>query len=419
MNSARRLAMMLLALALFCAAAIIVNYLTNPYGAWRTALIDPIFRADSDPRMVTPYLVRTMRPETLLVGSSRVRVGMAIEQGYRDGVLNGALQGVDAEEAVEVIRVALHNPKLKRIVWGVDFFSFDDRRTPDRDTMARLRGNPWSMFSETLLNLGALDSGRREFNRAWHGRKGLRAEWTRPVPWPQAEVCEGLAAPARPSLDSIGGAKIQLQLIGDVPDYTGYRLSQRKLNDFATAVALARRRGIEVIVFVPPISGYVLEMIRQSGQWPNFQRWKRALLAAGPYWDFSGYHAFALTFALFKDVMHFRPAVGQLLLRGLLGLNTSGCDLRSRVVTDAGTWVDELSFCDVQKTQEARMRAATTAPESDFVRAAAQALAARGFSPSVLVARSERVVPETAAPGGHIGASCCSCDTSRQPSDHP
>jgi hypothetical protein len=411
MNSARRLLLMLLALAVFCAAAIIVNYLTNPYGAWRTALIDPIFRADSDPRMITPYLVRTMQPETLLVGSSRVRVGMAIEQGYRDGVLNGALQGVDAEEAVEVVRVALRNPKLKRIVWGVDFFSFDESWRPDRETMARLRGDPWIMFSETLLNLETLDAGRREFDRAWHGRKALRAEWTRPVPWPQVEVCERLAELGRAGLDSIGGAKIQLQLIGDVPDYTGYRLSQRKLSDFAAAVALARRRGVEVIVFVPPISGYVLEMIRQSGQWLTFQQWERDLLAAGPYWDFSGYHAFALSPGLFKDVMHFKPAVGHLVLRRLLGLNTSGCDLRTRIVTEAGMWVDRQALCDVRKTQEARMRSAT-ASENDFVRAAAQALAARGFSPAALMARAPALTHRT-------GASCCHSNTSRQPSDGP
>jgi len=419
MNPARRLVLMMLALAAFSAAAIVVNYLTNPYGAWRTTLIDPIFRTDNDPRMITPYLVRTMRPETLLVGSSRVRVGMAIEQGYRDGVLNGALQGVDAEEAVAVVRVALGNPKLKRIVWGVDFFSFDESRTADCQTMARLRGDPWIIFSETLLNLGALDAGRREFNRAWHGRKALRPEWTRPVPWPQAEVCQRLAELGRAGLDSAGGAKIQLQLIGDVPDYTAYRLSERKLGDFAAAVALARRRGVEVIVFVPPVSAYVLEMIRQSGQWRTFLRWKRELLVAGPFWDFSGYHAFALTPGLFKDVMHFKPAVGHLLLRRLLGLDISGCDLRSRLVSDAGIWVDRQTLCDVQKMQDTRMRTAT-ASENDFVRAAARALAARGFSPAVLMANSVlKEGNEARAPGGRFDTSCGSLYGARQPSDRP
>jgi hypothetical protein len=387
MRSVRRLVMMLFALLVLCAAAATINYLINPYGAWRTELIDPIFREDNDARMTTPYLVRTTRPHTLLVGSSRVRVGMHIEQGLRDGILNGALQGADAEEAVEVVRIALRNPELKRIVWGVDFFSFDESRTVDRDTMARLHGNAWTMFSETLLNLGALDAGRREFDRACHGRKALRARWTIAMPWPQAELCRMRAGSDRSGLASAGDAKIRRQLVGDVPDYTGYRLSQRKLSDFSAAVALARRRKVEVIVFVPPISAYVLEMIRQSGQWPTFQQWKRELLAAGPFLDFSGYNAFALSPELFRDVMHFKTAVGQQLLRRLLNLNTSGCDSKTRIITETGVRVDDRTICGVLATQDALMRIAT-AHDTRFVHAAAQALIARGFSPIALMAKS-------------------------------
>jgi hypothetical protein len=171
--------------------------------------------------------------------------------------LSYALQGVDAEEAVEVVRVALRNPKLKRIVWGLDFFSFDDNRTADRETMARLQGDAWTMCSETLLNLEALDAGRREFDRACHGHKALRAEWTIAVPWPQAELCRMHDRSDRAGLDSTGDATIRLQLLRDVPDYTGYRLSERKLRDYAAAVALAHQRGVEVIAFVPPINGKV------------------------------------------------------------------------------------------------------------------------------------------------------------------
>lgn len=400
MRPARRLIIMLLALVALCASAVTVNYLINPYGAWRTTVIDPIFREDNDARMTTPYLVRTARPHTLLVGSSRVRVGMHIVQGLRDGILNGALQGADTEEAVAVVRTALRNPKLKQIVWGVDFFSFDESRKVDRDTMARLHGNAWTMFSETLLNLAALDAGRREFDRSWHGRAALRARWTIAMPWPQAELCRTRAGSDRSGLASLGDAKIQRQLVGDVPDYTGYRLSRRKLRDFAATVALARRRGVEVIVFVPPISAYVLEMIRQSGQWPAFQQWKRDLLAAGPYWDFSGYSALSLSPEFFRDVMHFKTAVGHQLLRRLLGLDTSGCVSKTRIITEAGMWVDDRTICDVLATQDARMHAAI-AYRNGFVRAAAQALAARGFSPAALMAKSASLAPQDP-----IAASC-------------
>jgi hypothetical protein len=139
-------------------------------------------------------------------------------------------------------------------------------------------------------------------------------------------------------------------------------------------------------------------MIRQSGQWPTFQRWKRELLAAGPYWDFSGYNALALSPELFRDVMHFKPAVGQQLLRRLLNLNTSGCDSKTRIVTEAGTRVDDRTICDLLAAQEARMRTVTT-HETDFARAAAQALAARGFSPAALMAKSEALRAKDPIPG--------------------
>ena len=129
-------------------------------------------------------------------------------------------------------------------------------------------------------------------------------------------------------------------------------------------------------------------MIRQSGLWPTFQRWKRELLAAGPYWDFSGYNALALSPGLFRDVMHFKRAVGQQLLRRLLNLDTSGCDSKTRIVTEAGARVDGRTICDLLAAQDARMRTVTM-HETDFARAAAQALAARGFSPAALMAKSE------------------------------
>ena len=150
--------------------------------------------------------------------------------------------------------MALHNPKLKRIVWGVDFFSFDESRTTDRETIARLRGDPWTMFSETLLNLEALDAGRREFNRAWHGRKALRAGWTIAIPG-RKRNCAGCAPrPIARALIRLAPGRFSFNsAMCRTTRAIGSRA--RKLRDYAAAVELARQRGVEVIAFVPPISG--------------------------------------------------------------------------------------------------------------------------------------------------------------------
>ena len=75
-----------------------VNYLVNPYGAWRIELFNPIFRNILDERVAVPYMIRTAEPQTLLIGDSRVRWGMGIEQGERYGVMNAAMLGATLNE---------------------------------------------------------------------------------------------------------------------------------------------------------------------------------------------------------------------------------------------------------------------------------------------------------------------------------
>src|SRR5216684_6290733 len=150
----RRLRLMAVALIAFFSAVVGVNYLANPYGAWRPRIFGDIYRLVDNERLVIPYLLRTARPEILLVGSSRVMIGMEIEQGIRGGVMNAALSGATLQEIAKVVDRALRNPQLKRVIWGLDFFAFDENRSfSDPETCARLDGNLGPTIMETLLSL--------------------------------------------------------------------------------------------------------------------------------------------------------------------------------------------------------------------------------------------------------------------------
>jgi len=118
----RRLVLMFTLTAIVVAAGIFANYILNPYGAWRIALIDPIFRKIEHEHVATPYMLRVAEPETILLGSSRVYMGMRIEQGERDGVMNAALSGATIAQLSRVVKVALLNPRLKTNRMGGGFF---------------------------------------------------------------------------------------------------------------------------------------------------------------------------------------------------------------------------------------------------------------------------------------------------------
>lgn len=363
----RRLRLMLACLVGLLAAVAAVNWIVNPYGAWRPTVIDPehrvsgTARGEAGERVTTAYRIRADRPATVLVGSSRVVAGMYIERGARDGVLNAGMSGASLAEIAAILRLASANPRLQRVIWGVDFYAFDDRFAGFRhpETRVRLEGAEWQVagmrIKETILSLGALGDSVRVIRKA--GRGPRAGPFTAPVPWPNDVIRMRLAHPGRPGLAAASEASLKAQLADWVGNYTGYRVSESLRSAFVGAVEGARRGGVDVVLFVPPLSRCELEVIDRTS-WDAFQAWKRQLLDAGPYWDFSGFGKLDRWDSLFLDVAHVWPAVGHTMLRQFLGLGCEGCGDVADTVRAAGTWVDRATVEAYLADQEVRRAAA-------------------------------------------------------------
>jgi hypothetical protein len=361
---------MLVCLAALLAAVVVVNWVVNPYGAWRSTVIDPAHRVtgtdrtEAGERVTTAYRVRAEQPTTLLVGSSRVVAGMYIEHGAQDGVFNASMSGASLAEIAAILRLAMANPRLRRVIWGVDFYAFDRRFMGFRhpETRVRLEGDERQVMAlrikETLLSMRALDDSRRVLLRAARGRR--TGPFTAPVPWPEDVIRARLENPGRPGLDQADDAALKAQMKNWIDNYSGYRPSGRLLAVFREAVAEVRAAGIDVVLFVPPLSRCELEVLDQTGSWRAFQTWKRDLLTAGPYWDFSGYGKLDRMDSLFLDVAHFWPAVGHAMLREFVGLGCERCGPLAQLVREAGVWVDAATI----EAHLARLEAMRTAVRS-------------------------------------------------------
>jgi hypothetical protein len=362
LTTRRRLILMFALTALIVAAGTTANYLFNPYGAWRNTLIDPIFRRVEHERVVMPYLLRTAQPDTVLLGSSRVYMGMHIEQGERDGFLNAALSGATISQLSRELDVALKNPRLKRIIWGVDFFAFDQK---------------WKRHDSNFDRRIAGSVALKYFDRARRGAKKLPPTMTAAMPWPMAMICRQFKATHDHGLHSVSAAEVEEQLAQDLPEYSTYSVSSDTMKLFRDAVEKARKRGVEVIPFVPPFSEYELELIRQGGQWETFQNFKRGIASVAPFWDFSGYNSIAQTDELFMHVMHFKVAAGQMMLRIVLGDKDAPCDELTRAIIESAMYVDSANVESALAKQNA-MREAATSVETRYSKLAAAAIARRG-----------------------------------------
>jgi hypothetical protein len=374
MDRLRALVLMFLFTFAALCAGMALNYLVNPYGVWRPALIDPIYRQIAHNRAEMPHLLRAAEPATVLVGSSRIYQGMPIEQGYRDGVVNAGLGGASLREVVEIVDLALANPQLKRILWDVDFFQLDagfDKQEPMLD--ARIAGSRGLLIEDTLLNLGTLGDSFDTIKRAVRGRRRLRATKIATVPWPASLICQQLKA-ENFGLTQQTSTQIETQLSRSFPNlYVDYHFSTDLLQLFRRTVNRARARGVEVIVLVPPMSQYELELIRQRGLWKTFEDFKRKLASVGPFLDFSGYNEMSHHDELFTDILHMKPAVGYQVLRIALGMEPAACSPGVTLVTRNAVRLNSETI-EPELAREETMREMATAQKSRYAQVVAEAI---------------------------------------------
>jgi hypothetical protein len=375
MTAARRLALMAVLTLAIIAGGVGLAWLLNPYGATSSRLVNPIFRKIKYDRLATPYLLRELRPETLLIGSSRVRMGMRIEQGERDGVMNAAILGATLPQLEKIINVALLNPRLKRIVWGVDFCIFNSTwNAADPYFDARIANSPRARIEDTLLSLNALGDGFDLLKRAWRGRARLAPTMVAPAPWPMALICREYAIDRDNGLDLTPAKLIALQLNETIHMYDPYRFSPAMTAGFRKTVAKIRAHHVELILFTPPMSEYELELIRQSGAWGDFEKFKRTIAAVAPFVDYGAYNPMAPRDELYLQVIHFKADAGFQMLRRLLGMPTAACDDDARAVEDSGIAVNAENIEDAL-ARERRMRDEAVNAPNKYSLAAARAAA--------------------------------------------
>lgn len=340
----RRLLLMALSLSLLLTGVTAVNRLVDPYRVWRTAFLkEPCVKPEerAEARVGTPYWLRIQQPSTLLLGSSRVLEGIPIDNEMDGTFFNAAVPGPSLDEMAAMLQVALANPQLNRLIWGLDFYAFNESYEGFRDEGLpfRLQGDAGFLVKETLLSLDAFNLSRKILMRTIGKPDCVRWKRLPHAPWSEAAIRQSFQSSEGVSLDRLDRRSIERDVIWLRGLYEGYRLSRRSIALLAEAVDQSRKRGVEVILFVGPQSQYDLEAIRQVGQWEMYETWKRRLAAIAPLWDFSGYNAPARLDTLYKDVVHVKPAVGHALLRHLLGMECNLCGGPAHVVIGAGVRV--------------------------------------------------------------------------------
>ncbi len=315
----------------------LLNVVVDPFGAYR--LIDTPLRPYVASRTAKAEMLRHLGCQDVLVGTSRVEVGID-PRSSRFGsrvVCNAGLSKTNMIEVAHVMRYAAEQPRTERILFFLDFLLFSTARTVERDFASSRFADGLSPLDYHLRNLLSEDATRRSFKTVWSAWRGAEPSYDE----------RGHRSRGRGDRSARDLFRRRLtHFLGEV--YASYHYDPARIELLATEVARARKRGLDLVLVVPPVHALQLEAVHAAGLWPAFERWKRDLVElvvrdaraypeATPLrlWDFTGYASYNVVSVPAPEILaaevpwywessHFKVELGDLVLERILGDADSG-----------------------------------------------------------------------------------------------
>lgn len=330
-----------------------LDLLVDPYGlygVWARAGVNAQKPEEAfHDRMVRAHAVRRVRPDAVLLGTSRTQVGL--EPGapalaaHAVRPLNLGLSGGTPQEALRLLQHASALGEVRLAVVGLDVVGFNAYALPNPEhSEARLavdadgRAQPLSFAADwaaTLLSFEAVRATKRTLTRQAEGSyfypNGRRRERT---------LQERIVAQ--------GGMRATMQWSEDfyLGEYQCFALRRREdgrapgLEALEALLRLGRARGIRTVLFFSPTHARAQLALEAAGHGPAFLAWKRAVVAlahahGAELWDFGGadprYTAepvpppgdAASRMAWYWESSHYTAALGDVVLARMLGGATS------------------------------------------------------------------------------------------------
>jgi hypothetical protein len=332
--TSRFLTSWVLTAAVVVSIAGISSLLVDPYGLFRFIDVVGVNQqkegARNKIRFVKALELPLRRPETLLMGSSRVHDAMDPEHPLLQEFSPVYNLGVDMNRIHEtrvLLRHATENTNVKRVVLGLDFFMFNSAQRANFDFDETLIGRkvgfadylgPSILSKDAVLDsirtirASAQQPGRREFlpngyrPQAFYGIKNYAnahyyTNWIFLTSKPQNTMY-----------------------------YSGMALHDEVFDEFEAILVFCYRKRIDLRLYINPAHAHLDgEGIRALGKLEMFENWKRRLTEiAGrhnvPLWDFSGYNSVTTEpvktpMKYYWDSSHFTETVEDWILKRIFG----------------------------------------------------------------------------------------------------
>ena len=311
-------------------ATILINWFIDPYGAFENSpKIEKLNKVkvttSRQGRLFRALEIARIKPTAVFFGSSRVKAGLNPDY-FKDKAdliaYNAAFDGANIDEIYYYLEHTLyHQPNLKLVVLGIDFFSFGEHNKIKSD------------FSPDYLKGGTLNIPHHFYLLVSKTslKNSMQTIKENAFSDPLPPYLEGgmynpvLAANAPTEFFNQNDISFLKYAMNAKDYYNNYAVDRGKIERFKQLVELCSQKNIELKVFFNPSKAVYWELFNRVDLWPVLEGLKRELAAIHPIWDFSGFNC-VTTQAIEKEedpfyfeCSHFRPVVGNLIFDRFFG----------------------------------------------------------------------------------------------------
>jgi hypothetical protein len=348
---------------LLTAVVVSINAAIDPYLMFNMPRVkgynDKKPGVESQERLMKAYEVVRAAPNGLILGTSRVAIGLdtahAAWPAKARPIYNLGVAGADPFTSFRYLQHVLAHRDVAIVVLGLDFEYFLVGKK--RDPVAPLA-------YESYLSVDR--AGRPAPDRRWYFLRDL-AESTLSLEAVADSIATVKASRRGETLDvspsgnlSEAGFRRETEELGAAPlfaqrnlynirTYHGRTFPQNSagqadapaLVDLRAIIELCRARSIQLELFAQPMHADLLETLDLLGAWPAYEAWKRELVevtrggapGTGPavrVWDFGGYDQFSTEtlpdganrnarMRWFWEPSHYTKALGNIILTRIFG----------------------------------------------------------------------------------------------------
>ena len=337
-------------------------WFTDPYGMYWSPIIENVNKikpeAGTRTRITKAYRVNEVKPQILLVGNSRVEMGLdPTHQLFNNKrVYNQAMPGSSLQMQIDYALAAIdNNPNIEHIIMGVDYFDFLGSQGVDNTTppayLKRLNNQNTALnifqLKEKAALIFSLDALISSLNTIYQQSKEVSS--ITPLGFNTATTYKDI-------MRSEGIKALFVQKLLNITKFlqgNKKTLNAEAYQHLEKLISTTTAKKIKLNFFISPYHYSYLHWLAKHEHWDAFLSWKKTLvLHLAKYndplilWDFSGFNRYITEPVNAKDVhslmkwywepAHYRKELGNKLLSAMLIKNNDsfGIKLNSHNITN-------------------------------------------------------------------------------------